>query len=99
MSRCWSVQPWLTCRWKGRPQHQKRTSLRVRTMNLNASRALIMCHNVSPRRAIILHALGLQGQNGLKTLEPRGGGKDQLWVQGANQYLSRRVLQDGCSIS
>ena len=28
-----------------------------------------------------------------------GGGKDQLWVQGANQYLSRRVLQDGCSIS
>ena len=71
MSRCWSVQPWLTCRWKGRPQHQKRTSLRVRTMNLNASRALIICHTVSPRRAIILQALGLQGPNGLKTLEPR----------------------------
>ena len=73
MSRCWSVQPWPTCRWKGRSQHQKRTSLRVRTMNLNASRALIMRHTVSPWHAIILQALGLQGPNGLKTLESRGG--------------------------
>jgi hypothetical protein len=66
-------------------------------MNLKASRALIIRHTVSPWRAIILQALGLQGPNGLKT--HRGGGKDQLWVQGANQYLSRRALQDGCSIS
>jgi hypothetical protein len=40
-------------------------------MNFNASRALIMRHTVSPRRAIILQALGLQGPNGLKTLEPQ----------------------------
>jgi hypothetical protein len=56
---------------KGRPQHQNRTSPRVGTMNLKASRALIIRHTVSPWRAIILQALGLQGPNGLKTLEPR----------------------------
>ena len=41
-------------------------------MNLKASRVLIVRHTVSPWRAIVLQALGLQGPNDLKTLEPRG---------------------------
>ena len=40
-------------------------------MNLKASRALIIRHTASPWCAIIFQALGLQGPNGLKTLEPQ----------------------------
>jgi hypothetical protein len=40
-------------------------------MNLKASRALIIRHTASPWRAIVLQVLGLQGPNGLKTLEPQ----------------------------
>jgi hypothetical protein len=42
------------------------------TPRQNDGRALIIRHTVRPWRAIILQALGLQGPNGLKTLEPRG---------------------------
>jgi hypothetical protein len=38
---------------------------------LQAGRAMIFRHTPSPWRAIIFQALGLQGPNGLKTLEPR----------------------------
>ena len=39
-------------------------------MNLKAGRPLIICHTASPWRAIVLQALGLQGPNGWKTLDP-----------------------------
>ena len=38
--------------------------------NLTGGCTLIICHTASPWRAIVLQALGLQGPNGWKTLDP-----------------------------
>jgi hypothetical protein len=74
MSRCWSVQQWLTWRWKGRPQHQKRTSLRTARQNdepQSQPRADYPPY-CEPLACYHFTGPGLQGPNGLKTLEPRG---------------------------